>query len=81
MIKSGQKVKIYWHDAVLYKKPKSPLDIKPILKELEGVIVEDKYKDYITLKVNKSSKLVKGFDKGINFFSIPKGMIDKIENL
>jgi hypothetical protein len=85
MIKEDQKVRIYWDDVVLYKKPKFPLEIEPTPKELEGLIVKNESKDiyegYVTIKVDKKSKLVKDFADNINFFSIPKGMIRKIEEI
>lgn len=86
MIKSTKKIRIYWNDAVIYNKHESPLDIEPSKKIVEGELIKDiekydEYSDFVTIAVDKNSKPPNVPEDDITFFSIPKGMISKIEEI
>ena len=85
-MKKGQKVRIYWDDAVFYTKSDSPLKIKPSPKVIEGSIVlgmekYDEYEEFVTVAIDEKNKSLEMPEERITFFSVPKGMVKKIEVL
>lgn len=87
----GQKIKIYWHDAVIYSHGDIPTDLPlkitcgNLVKESkEFIIVENPDTKIINAKQILSKKVIRMFiakNKKQTFFFIPRGMIQKIERV